>query len=169
LSKLNDSFQHSLIIKNVQIYYRIDQVGDDNSPNVYINNVRIINSDKKQAPGLYEKKGQRSKVEKMSSKDINGRHVYINSLANNTSKAYEMASDRSLLESKEVKNLALFYSPASVANDLGVWHSPGLTYKTSIAVKELTEVLQHNIKAKQGCTGWLKAKDVLFSVKRWRM
>lgn len=150
---LRDTFQHSLIIKNIQIYYRVDQEGDDKSPSVYINNLRIINSDRNQAPGLYEKKMLGDKIVKMTSKGLNGRHVYINSLINNTEKAYELAKDRSINE-KDVKNLTLFYAPAAIANDLGIWHSPGQTQRTSMAVQELTEVLQHNLKSQVG-VHWL--------------
>jgi hypothetical protein len=89
----------------------------------------------------------------MKNKDVNGRHIYINGLSDNMEDAFEDAIDRSSSE-ENVKNLALYYSPASIANDLGVWHSPGQTHKTSIVIKELTEVLQHNIKVNQG-VHWL--------------
>jgi hypothetical protein len=48
----------------------------------------------------------------------------------------------------------LFYAPATIANDLGIWHSPGQSHRTGMAVKELTMVIQNNIKATHG-VHWL--------------
>ncbi len=150
LQKINDTFQYSISTKNIQLFYRLDQAAGDTSPVVYIYQIRTNHTDAQEAPGLYAKDtiygSRNTSTTKMKGRSVDGKTVYINGLSDNVNSAmrdaeYETGSDM---------NLALFYTPATVCNDLGTWNSQENTYVTRLAVEELTEVLKHNQKASKG-------------------
>jgi len=150
LKSVYDTFQHVLMLKNLQVYYRVEQQAGDVSPVVYISQVRSTYEDANDAPGLYARKIQFSRqagdLKKMKSRTVDGRTVFINGQSDSVKSVMKQAE--LIIGSRE--NLAIFYSPASVCNDLGVWNSPGQTLRTGIAIKELIAVIQHNRSAKNG-------------------
>ncbi len=142
LGKLNDGFSQVLIVKNLHVHYRISQESGDKCPTIYITQVKAINRDAGSLPGLYElKTSLRGSVlpEQMKNKQVDGKKVYING-ASQTVKDAMMQAQYATSD----KNTILFYSPASVSDDFGMWQSKALSHATKNTINELVNVFKEN-------------------------
>jgi len=120
----SNAFDHMIKIKNLQVYYRVE------SACVYITNLKVIHKGDQEAAGLYNifksigagkiqaKKLKNNKLPTLL--DPKEAHtIYINGAVPRFSEAV----DATQKEHSLVKPLALFYNPAHVINELGVWKS----------------------------------------------
>jgi len=137
LQNFKNAREHMLRVKSAQIIYQIKQGVGDGSPTVYITQIRITNKGDNQAPGFYSRNkipgGGRGPIQKMKDVSLKHRTVYINGLSDSIDEAMKQAGNQSNV---------LFYNPARVCNDLGIWSSAPQTYITKNAVKELTKGLE---------------------------
>ncbi len=142
LGKLNDGFSQVLIVKNLHVYYRVSQELGDKSPSIYITQVRAVNDGAGSSPGLYEPKISRDGAItpiKMNQSSIDGKKVYINGASQSVEGAMQQAQ-----YATSDKNTVLFYSPACVSDDLGVWQSKTLSYATKNTINELVNVFKES-------------------------
>lgn len=158
LSKLNDSFQQVLIIKNLHVYYRVSQEQGDKAPSIYIMNIRVVNRDTGGESGLYEAgksfRGSKS-VEKLKLLNADGRKIYING-STQTLKA-AIASARYATEDN---NSLLFYCPTRVGDELGVFGSSAKSRVTTGAINELVNVFKQNQRAAKGVSWYVEGEAV---------
>jgi len=139
LQNLQDNTERMLTVKNVQIMYRISQEAGDRTPTVYIEQARIVDKGDNNSAGFYSRNklptGGRGPVTKMKEISLEHRTVFINGLADSLDEAMAQSGNSSSV---------LFYNPAKVCNDLGVWGAGSRSSITNDAIKELTEGLQLN-------------------------
>lgn len=159
LSKLNDSFQQVLIIKNLHVYYRVSQEQGDRAPSIYIMNIRVVNRDTGGAPGLYESKtkfgSNSAHTEKMKTLSVDGKKVYINGRVQSKEQAMKSAQ-----YATNDNNTLLFYSPVRVSDEMGVWGSSARSNITKDALNELVSVFKQNQKASRGVSWYVEGEGV---------
>jgi len=138
LQNFRNQKERMLVVKNAQIIYRIEQKKGDTSPTVYINQIRIINKSDSNAPGFYSRKklpgsAQRGPATKMEKQSLKHLTVGINGMAD----SIEDAVNR-------LNTIALFYNPANVCNDLGLWGGATHSHTTKQAIKQLADGIEFN-------------------------
>ncbi len=142
LANIRNAFEHVLVTKRVQVYYKISEETGDKAPCVYITGFKSIQQGVNEQAGLYEQKSRKfnsGSTKRIKNNDLSGRTVYINGLAENIDTAITNA------HSETGRNdTALFYSPASVSNELGTWSTSIRTHSSQQAVDELSSVLKYN-------------------------
>lgn len=146
MANLRNSFEHLLMVKNVQVFYRVEQQPGDKAPTVYITDLRVMFRDRNEAPGLYQSTKARfgiARSQKAKSLSVEGRTVYINGQSRSVEEAFKIGR-----QDTKKNDLALFYSPAAVARDLNIWRQNTLNRITQDTIKELQQVLAHNQNAK---------------------
>ena len=155
LNKINNAFEHLLIVKNLHIYYRVSQELGDKSPTVYITDIRELAGVTGDTPGLYEKKYRDigSKIERYKSDDVNGKTVYINGSSLKISEAMRQAEAVT-----NNPNCLLFYVRSDAASDLGIWKSRRKGYAASEAVNSLLGLLNKNQKPSKGVRWYVEAE-----------
>lgn len=159
LSKLNDSFQQVLIIKNLHVYYRVSQEQGDRAPSIYIMNIRVVSDGTtSSASGLYESKNRFGGVaytEKIKTLAVDGKKIYIN--GNVQSKEEAMKSARYATEDNTA---LLFYCPARVSDEFGVFGSPAKSRVTKDTINELIDVFKQNQRVAKGVSWYVEGEAV---------
>lgn len=144
--KIKTESEGVLTTKNVQAFYHIHQKDGDKSPTVYISEVKVKRGDSDDLPGLYlegsTSRGQRV-ITRSKDRKINGKTTYISGASPEVAKAMDQAK---IVTGEE--HPALFFTPPSVAEDLGVFKSNRLSEPTQKAIYELEQTLKENQKSK---------------------
>ncbi|WP_041598912.1 hypothetical protein [Hahella chejuensis] len=147
-SNLKSAFEHMILIKHVQIFYKIIQDGPVKA-GVYITNIRPAYSRDTNQAGLYNVNPlsgsshasithcPNSYIDsKYNFAAINGASEGIEEAANNIYKTNIPKTDYG-----DKQGFSLFYNPTHFVNDLGVWITPALkTHDPESAAKKLVEV-----------------------------
>ena len=144
INNVNSAFRYIHSVKGMNVYYSIlNESGGSNSPAVFITDVRPSSGDRIGKAGLYSYSQTRNRyAEEKESADLSGKSVFIAGQSEDIAGSYEKAKSLNLTPH------AIFYCPANVVNELGVWRSPGQSLQTQDAVTKLSQHMQNNAKKK---------------------
>lgn len=147
LNKINNAFEHLLIVKNLHIYYRVSQELGDKSPTVYITGIRELSHERDQGAGLYEGKTGIGRMQaiKARSESLDGKLVFISGKAGDANDALKQAHAVTGDSGSMV-----FYSPSNALNDLGVWRTSRIGHAAEQTIGELVALMKKNQKPARG-------------------
>ena len=154
LTKISNAFHQVLIIKNLHVYYRVSQEGDDKAPSIYIMSIRQVSADTGSSPGLYER-NRFGQEEKLESTNVDGKTIYINGAAQNVKDALysaQYATDNS--------KAVLFYSPNRTSDELGILGTTTKSRSTIQTVNELADIFRKNTKLSKGVSWYAEGEGV---------
>lgn len=137
--KFKASTEFRLVVKEVEIYYRVSQEQGDKSPSIYITQVRSRNRDATARPGLYVLKagiGNIKQIQKREKRSLGGTKVLINGASQDLDGAMKNA-----LRVTGDTSAQLFYSPES--NNFAMLQAQNSNYGKS-TIAELAAVITDN-------------------------
>lgn len=139
LSSINCAFKHTILANNIRVYYSILDDAEKGKQAVFITDIRPAHGESKGSAGLYVYDAFSGKHMKNPALDIQDKNIYVNGQVKDLEGAFKKAKTRINASDGQI---AVFYSPPSVVNELGVWDRPNKTQATEGAIKELARVLQ---------------------------
>ncbi|MBU6952141.1 hypothetical protein [Hahella sp. HN01] len=149
-NNLKSAFEHMTLIKNVQVCYKIFQVGKDSKSKagVYITNIRPAFSNDSSPTGLhnvhFDSGRPFSRIVKSNKDFIGSRQAAINGHHSSVQAAADHLSNEHIEQAQfgGKASFDLFYIPTYLHNELGVWITPTQkTFRIEDAAKELAEIL----------------------------
>ncbi len=130
----------STSIGSVSVSFYYEQKAGDKVKTVYISSIRIIGKGSSYAPGVYQR-SSRGQVTRMEKPLLRGKAVFVSG-ANAEKPGLQIDRANKLLGSPS--DLAVFYTPQDVGNDIGPWKNGKMSRITDATVKELKSILQNN-------------------------
>lgn len=127
--------------KNVKVFFRILQNTGDAYPTVYISDIRVMKRGRDNTGGLYEYASTQFGLglAKSKSKDLDGKVVYISAASDSAQSAMDNA-----VAATNKSRPTLFFSPAQISAEIGLFKRPRLTSATRDLINALSELLQQN-------------------------
>src|SRR5690554_128920 len=157
LSKVESAFHQVLIVKNLHVHYRVSQESGDKAPSIYISDIREINPNAGNSPGLYHAaKGSMGQIlgpRKVSSPNIDGKKIYVNG----SSQTVEDAMDHATYATDD-NNAMLFYCPTTALDELGPLGRSERSRVTKATLDELASLLTNNQRASRGVNWYIDGK-----------
>lgn len=131
--------------KNIRLYFHIHQKEGDKAPTAYISEIQVTKENSNQNAGLYEMQASSrgESLKKSDSINLEGKTVFVSG----ASASPEIAMDNAI-DNLRTDKAVLFFNPASVANDLGIWKNNRLTESTLKVIDEMKNVLEKNARKK---------------------
>lgn len=143
LGNINSAFKFMFKARNMDVFYAILDGGENGKKEVYITDIRANFGADDKAPGLYGLNSWTRKFDKLTELDLHDKVVFLNGQTENWGRAM-LSAKKHCFASEQ--NLALFYSPNSVINALGVWHTSGSNQAAKDAAGQLQKLIQKNAK-----------------------
>lgn len=154
LTKVNSAFHQVLIIKNLHVHYRVSQEDGDRAPGIYISHIRQVSADTGGSPGLYAY-DKYDEPQKIDAQKADGKKVYIGGPAQKIDAAIHHAQR----ETNDHK-AAVFYIPAKVKDELGMFGAKTKSKTTLQAINDLADVFNKNIKLAKGISWYAEGEGV---------
>ncbi len=134
----------STSIGSVSVSFYYEQKAGDKVKTVYISSIRIIGKGASSAPGIYNK-SSRGQIRRETKHALGNKSVFVSGAIGRSPseqfvRAKKMLGDRS--------DVALFYTPKDVANDIGPWKNGKFSRITEATINEMGQVLRNNQREK---------------------
>ncbi len=143
LSNINCAFKHIHPVNGLNVFYSILDDSMLGKKTLFITDIRPNNGESVGAPGLYAYSGF-SKIHKLNpNAELQEKTVYISGQVKNIDTAVEKGCDRTGIKAED---MAVFFSPQKVVNELGVWGRSNQSQITADAIAELSDVMNKNSK-----------------------
>lgn len=139
------SFRYMLKVKNMKVFYSVLDGKDKGKKEIFIGDIQADFAAGIDKPGLYVYNTNSKKMVRNEGGDLDDRAVYLNGLCGSMLDAVEKAKIAREITGPIV-DLAVFYTPGNIVNDLGIWSSGVQSQQTRQAIAELTGIIKANNK-----------------------
>lgn len=148
-ANINSAFRFMLKVENMQVFYAVLDGEEQGKKEVFIGDIKAQFEEGNEKAGLHVFDALSRRYKSYKQTNLDGKLVYLNGQEKSFDAALRSAQSR--VPSSDA-NLAVFYVPGKVVNDLGVWSS----VTASQLVKETVNLLRDAMKFNQGKkVGWI--------------
>lgn len=154
-SNANCAFRYMLQLSNMKVFYAV--LDGSFGKEVFIGDVRPDFEVAPDKAGFYHYDEYAMKFREYEQLALDGKAVYLNGLCDDLKSAFKNAKTRLHMANN---NVALFYTPGHIINELGVWSS-GPSIKLGDSVKKLREGIASNNKNRIAWVAEGEGADVL--------
>lgn len=143
----NSPFRFMLKAENMQVFYAVLDGEEQGRKEIFIGDIKPEFGKGNDKTGLYVFDAFYKRYQRYKQTNLDGKSVYLNGSCDNFDTAIGNAKSR--LPGRN-ENLALFYIPGNVVNELGVWSSAARSERATESVNQLREVMKFNRDKKVG-------------------